>query len=80
MFLSFTKDLILTPFSVKNKSFPSHLSARSGKRYRGTILHGKGADPVHSFYPGIAKIFLFISLYLKQYFSLLADPVFSPFQ
>lgn len=71
MFLSFIKDLILTPFSVKNKSFPSDLSARSGKRYRGTILHEKGAGPFHSFYPGIAKNF-------SVYFSI-PETVFFPF-
>lgn len=82
MLLSFIKDLILTQFSVsvKNKSFSSHLSAQSGKRYRGTILYGKGAGPVHSFYPGIAKNFsVYFSIPETVFFSSCRSG-FSPFQ
>ncbi len=62
MLLSFIKDLILTQssVSVKNKSFSSHLSARSAKRIqrKHTARRGSRSGP------------LFLSRHCEKFFCL----------
>ena len=80
MFLSFINDLILTPFSVKIKaSLPICLHDPANDTEEPYCMEREQAHSTLSI-PALRKIFLFISLYLKQYFSLFAAPVFSPFQ